>query len=96
MEDESLEYRSVKVNMSNIIEKLKVTPDATSRLATIFQENSWSGITSSPTAEELVRVTLSRIKFDEVGTEFDTFIGMLKKIEGLDQVVAMLEKNRKE
>ena len=53
-----------------------------------FREMSWIDLCSEPDEEELVRIVLVRIE-EDVQT-FRTFVDVLKRIEGMDQIVQML------
>ena len=90
---DSPRYNSVLVNKTRIIESLEATK-TTRKLAIKFQEKKWTGLTSNPTAEELVDNVLGRIKEDE--EDFDIFVEKLKELVGLDQLVATLEKTSKD
>ena len=88
---DSPRYNSVLVNKTRIIESLEATK-TTRKLAIKLQEK-WTGLTSNPTAEELVDNVLGRIKEDE--EDFEIFVEKLKELGELDQLVANLEKTSK-
>ena len=86
----SPEYQKVLNNKRKIITALELTPGATGSLTTEFQMKSWLPLAKKkPTEEDLVDAVLGRIQLDP--KDLTTFIGMLKKVTGLDQIVKILE-----
>lgn len=87
------EHETVLQNMGMIIERLELTKGLDKQLAIAFQSHKWSGLTSSPSAEELVRLAVWNIKQNE--DNFYVFIGMLKDIGGMGKIVNLLKDKRK-
>ena len=90
----SPEYQRVLTNKRNIVRTLKLTPGATGSLINEFQQESWLALGEKPTQDELVDNVLGRIELDT--NALTTFIGMLKKVTGLGQIVTLLEGNCKQ
>lgn len=92
---DSQEYQKVLDNKARIITALQLTPGATDTLKTQFQQKKWLPLAKKkPTEDELVDTVLGRIQLDT--NALTTFIGMLKKVTGLDQIVELLEGNCKQ
>ena len=85
----SPEYQRVLTNKANIVEALRGTPGATGRLTTEFEQKSWLAVNENPTEDRLVNAVLARIKLKPAN--LTTFIDMLKKVNGLDEIVEILE-----
>ena len=78
-------YDKVRCNMSDIITALKSTPGATDKLTGKYKQEGWMDITENPTEDQLVTLTLQRIKQDP--NQYDMFIDMLRDISGMDLTV---------
>ena len=91
--DHTPDYCCVLKSMTCIVDHLKVNEDAKKRLILKFIEEKWIDITSERNEDELVRTALGRIRKD--ANEYHKFIGMLKDITGMDQIVDGIVEKRK-
>ena len=71
--------------MSDIITALKSTPGATDMLTEMYKQKRWMIFTEHPTEDQLITLTLNRIKQDP--KQYDVFIDMLRHIPGMDLTV---------
>lgn len=85
---DSPQYEKVLRNKAKIVGSLKLTPGATGRLITEFQQVSWLALYETPTEEKLVDALLGRLELDP--DDFDKFIAMLKRVTGLDLILKIL------
>ena len=83
------EYDTVCSNQSKIVMALKLTPSAKETLCSKFREKKWLDLSADPKEKDLVIQVLGRIKLDV--NQFEVFIKMLHDIEGMDQIVQILE-----
>ena len=63
-------------------------PSAQAKLILHYKEKEWLGIIDKPNADEIVTFALGRIKQDP--NQYDVFLGMLRKIEGMDLIVKQI------
>ena len=82
------EYKKMLNKMQRVIDALVVTPGAKQQLDVKCKEKSWFTISASVSEGELIEFVLERV--NQNADQFDVFLSMLNKIDGMDQVVADL------
>lgn len=90
---ETLEYRKVLANLTNIVDTLKVHNDehgAKKSLVLKCKARKWIDVASDPSPDKLMTIILNRIQ-SEASTYYE-FMDMLGSIEGLDLVKKEIEK----
>ena len=81
-------YHKVLFKLNDITETLKSNSDAKEKLTRLYQQEKWLDVAATPAEDELVKLALDRIKQDP--NQFDLFVDMLHKTEGMDLIVKTL------
>ena len=91
---QSVEYRSVLVNLPSIIAVLQANKPAGESLSLKLKQMEWISVTADPPPQELMKVVLNRIK-DDV-SQFYAFMDCLSGIAGLDLIRKQIEETSSE
>lgn len=83
------EYKKVLSKISEITRALKQLPGAKGQLGELYKKHQWISMEADTTEKNLVDIALERIQLKT--RQFEVFIGMLKKITGMDLIVEALE-----
>ena len=88
---ESKAYKSVLACITGITECLQGNSSAKDKLILEYRKEKWIDINATPSETELVTIVLGRISND--ARQYDTFMDMLEKIEGMNLIVNKLKGN---
>lgn len=88
---ESKAYKSVLACNTNITGCLKANSAAKDSLILEYQKQKWVNPNATPSETELVTIVLDRIKND--ARQYDTFMDMIKNIEGMNLILKKLKGN---
>ena len=82
---QSTGYDFVRCQLVKITGLLRARKPAYEALTLHCKQEGWLEMTGNPTEDELVTLALVKIKNDS--RQYDTFLNMLRAIEGLDEIV---------
>ena len=88
---ESKAHKSVLACNTDIIECLQANSSAKDKLILEYQKKKWIDINATPSEAKLVTIVLNRIAND--ARQYDIFMDMLEKIEGMNLIVDTLKGN---
>ena len=86
-------YDRVLSILDKIKRSLKAISGAREALTLYYKQEKWLNVTENPTENELVTIALTRIEQDP--NQYDVFMTMLRKTEGMDLIVKMLSSHGK-
>jgi hypothetical protein len=82
--------------MEEVVRYLKATPNAHETLSIEFKSEGWIDHITNCSEEQLYQCALERIRQDQQGSQFSTFLTMLHDTPGLNEVANKVEQRWRE